>query len=373
MKSAVRVRDLTDGYARALREYFEQGGEGALLQAYQLGRDSLGEGLGVLEVAAIHQEALVSVLLQMLAPEESGRIAKRASELFAEALAPFEMTRLGFQEANTILSDLNQELEERVKRVLRDYNATRNELDERRRMEELKDEFISVVSHEIRTPLTAIHGSLGLIRAGVEGEIPAPVKHLVEVAHRNSQRLVRLVGDVLDLQKIESGRMPFDIGPLELGPFLQTAIEANEAYGRDLDVSFTIANAPPGIRVLADADRLMQVMTNLLSNAAKFSPPRALVQVSARGGVRGARITVTDHGPGIPNEFRSRVFEKFAQADSSTTRERGGTGLGLSISKAIVERMGGRIGFETAVGAGTTFYLDLPLADGSDKERGGQG
>ncbi|HKC13201.1 MAG TPA: HAMP domain-containing sensor histidine kinase, partial [Vicinamibacteria bacterium] len=357
------LEDLTGRYSRALQSYLEKGGEDALLQAYQVGREALTHDLGVLEVAALHQEALVSVLLQLLAPTESSRIAKKASEFFAETLASFEMTHRGFQEANAILSDLNDELRRRVEVILRDYKAAQDQIDQHKKMERMKDEFISFVSHELRTPLTSIHGSLALLNSGLAAGLPEKARQLLAVAHRNSQRLVRLIGDVLDLQKIESGTMPFDLRPLEIGPFLEQAIEANEAYGAQFRVSFVLNGVPPRLGIRADPDRLMQVITNLLSNAAKFSPSDGTVLVSAQrhGGV--VRITVTDRGPGIPEEFRARIFQRFAQADASTTREKGGTGLGLNISKAIVERMGGLIGFETEVGTGTIFYVELPLVE----------
>jgi signal transduction histidine kinase len=359
------LEELTARYSRALQSYLEMGGEDALHQAYQVGRDALARDLGVLEVAALHQEALVSTLLQMLAPTESSRIAKKASEFFAETLAPFEMTHRGFQEANAILSDLNDELRRRVEVILRDYKVAQDQIDQHKKMERMKDEFISLVSHELRTPLTSIHASLGLLSSGLTTGLPEKARQLLEVAHRNSQRLVRLIGDVLDLQKIESGTMPFELRPVEIGPFLEQAIEANEAYGAQFGVSFVLNGVPPRIGIKADPDRLMQVITNLLSNAAKFSPSYRTVLVAAQRNAGVVRVTVTDRGPGIPEEFRARIFQRFAQADSSTTREKGGTGLGLNISKAIVERMGGHIGFETEVGVGTTFYVELPLTEQS--------
>jgi len=364
------LKSILDEYATALHEYLEFGGEAALLRAYQLGRGALAEGLGVLEMAALHQEALVSALLRMLAPDESTGIASRASEFFAESLAPFEMTRRGFQEANAILQDINKELEQRVQRMLRDYKLARDQLDEQRRMERIKNEFISVVSHELRTPLTSIHGALGLINTGLGGELSPRAKQLLDVAHRNTQRLVRLVDDILDLQKIESGAMPFHLRPLEIRPLLEQAIEANQAYASRLGVGLALAGTPSGVQIYADADRLMQVMTNLLSNAAKFSPPGETVLVTSTRLDGMIRVSITDRGPGIPEGFKEHIFQKFAQADSSTTREKGGTGLGLSITKAIVERLAGTIGFSTEPSAGTTFHFDLPEWRGEGGRKG---
>jgi signal transduction histidine kinase len=354
------IQELTEEYTAALHEYLEGGGEAALLRAYQVGRGALGEGLGVLEVAALHQEALLAVLLAMLAPKESAQTARRASEFFGETLAPFEMTQRGFQEANAILRDMNRELEERVRTVLRAYRATKDELDEQKRLEQLKNEFISVVSHELRTPLTSIHGALGLINTGAMGEVGPEARQLLDVASRNSQRLVRLVDDILDLQKIETGAMPFQLQPLEIGAVLEQAIEANQAYANRLGVAFVLRGSPRGARVQADADRLVQVLTNLLSNAAKYSPPGETVTVSASRRGKWIQVAVTDRGPGIPEEFRDRIFQKFAQADPSRGGEKGGTGLGLSITKAIVERLGGSIVYESDPATGTTFTFQLP-------------
>jgi signal transduction histidine kinase len=359
MKGA--IRSLTDEYAGALREYLESGGEGPLFRAYQIGRNAVAEGLGVLEVAALHQEALVLDLLHLLAPDESALIARRASEFFAEALAPFEASRRGFQEATGVLRDINRELQQRIEVALKDYQAAQDKLDERRRMEALKDEFISIVNHELRTPLTSIHGALGIINTRLGAELPEEARRLLDIAYRNSRRLTRLVDNVLDLQKIESGTVTFEIETQPLRPLLEQAVEANQPYATQLGVTLVLEEAPPAVRVAVDGDRVIQVLTNLLSNAAKFSPPGERVAVSAVSSAGCWRVAVTDHGPGIPESFRGRVFQRFAQADSSTTRPRGGTGLGLSICKAIVERMGGRIGFETSSGRGTTFYFDLPM------------
>lgn len=238
--------------------------------------------------------------------------------------------------------------------------VTFRDITESQKVERMKSEFISTVSHELRTPLTSIRGSLGLIAGGVAGELPPQAKALVDIAHKNSERLITLVNDILDIEKIESGKMRFDMKPLELASLIEQALEVNRAYGDQFDVAFKLEQPPYAVTVNADAGRLMQVMANLLSNAAKFSPVGGTVNVSIQCSEQNVRLSVADHGLGIPEEFRGKIFQKFSQADSSDTRKKGGTGLGLNITKAIVEQMGGRIGFESEVAVGTTFFIDLP-------------
>ncbi|MDX1545418.1 MAG: response regulator [Rhodothermales bacterium] len=234
------------------------------------------------------------------------------------------------------------------------------DISERRRAERAKDEFLSIVSHELRTPLTSISGALTLVAAGAVGD-PQQIQTMMQVAHRNCERLVRLINDLLDLQKIESGSMPLHVDPLDLHALLAQTVEANEAYVGRLNVSVVLEEAPPDPLVIpGDADRITQVATNLLSNAAKFSPEGGTVHVSARWEGRFARVEIRDQGSGIPEEYRDRIFERFVQADGSSSRTHQGTGLGLSICQSIVEMHGGEIGFETADGHGTTFYFTLP-------------
>ncbi|WP_322497008.1 PAS domain S-box protein [Chloroflexus sp.] len=231
---------------------------------------------------------------------------------------------------------------------------------ERRAVERMKNEFVAVVSHELRTPLTSIRGSLGLLAGGVAGELPPRAAAMIDIALKNSERLVRLINDILDIEKIESGKMVFKLQPVVLDELVRQAIEANCGFGQQYDVKIELTTTLPNVQVYVDPDRMTQVFTNLISNAVKFSPAGGKVEVAIGREPQGrVRITVTDHGPGIPVEFRDRIFQKFAQADSSNTRQQGGTGLGLSISRAIVERHGGQIGFVTATGVGTSFYVDL--------------
>ncbi len=248
-----------------------------------------------------------------------------------------------------------------------EYNfAFAHDITERKRIDRMKDEFISTVSHEIRTPLTSIHGSLDLIGQGMAGDLPEKSKNLVEIARRNSARLRDLIEDMLDIQKIESGKMELDLKPLKLPQIVKFSLENNKSFGRQFNVEFVLDDVIPDIRVKGDENRLAQVMDNLLSNAAKFSSPKSSVEVSVTRHNGAVRVAVRDYGSGIPEEFRDKIFRKFTQADSSSTRVRGGTGLGLNIAKSIVEKHGGKIGFETEIDKGTTFYFELPEWRGSD-------
>ncbi|HET9210076.1 MAG TPA: response regulator [Thermoanaerobaculia bacterium] len=238
--------------------------------------------------------------------------------------------------------------------------AIARDVEEEKRIEQMKNDFVSVVSHELRTPLTSIRGSLGLIAGGVAGELPEKARSLAEIAAKNCERLVRLINDILDIEKIESGKMGFHFVAVELAPLIERAVEDNRAYAEGYGVELRTAATAAGARVWGDPDRLLQVMTNLISNAVKFSPRGGTVEIATARQHGEVRISVTDHGRGIPPDLAPRIFEKFAQADSSSTREKGGTGLGLSISRAIVERHQGRIGFTSEPGMATAFFCDLP-------------
>lgn len=237
------------------------------------------------------------------------------------------------------------------------------DISDRKRIERLKDEFVSTVNHELRTPLTSIAGSLGLLAGGAAGELPPGAMRLIGIAHANCQRLIRLINDVLDVEKIESGKMRFDLAPLQLNDVTLRAVKSLQGYADQLGVAIEYCGAIAPLDVHADADRLTQVLTNLISNALKFSAVGGRIIVSTERSGRVVRFCVKDDGPGIPDEFRSRIFTKFAQADLSDTRQKGGTGLGLVIAKEITERHGGRLWFESEPGKGTRFFVDLPLLD----------
>jgi PAS domain S-box-containing protein len=232
---------------------------------------------------------------------------------------------------------------------------------ERKRADLAKDEFVSTVSHELRTPLTSIAGSLGLLMGGAAGALSERGARLVSIAESNSRRLVRLINDILDMEKIQSGNLVFQLQPLDLGDLVGRALESVSGMASEFNVAFDYTPPAEPVTVRGDADRLMQVLTNLLSNAAKFSPDGGEVEIGVETVESTGRVWVRDHGPGVPPEFHDRIFGKFAQADSSDTRQKGGTGLGLAITREIVERHGGRIWFDSQPGDGATFTVQLPL------------
>lgn len=234
------------------------------------------------------------------------------------------------------------------------------EIRERVAAEKVKEEFVSVVSHELRTPLTSIRGALGLMDGGVVGGLQAQAVELIRIAHANALRLMALVNDLLDIQRLEADQVNLQTEPLDLRAMVARMLEAHQGLAQTFGTGFQVRNSPVAVIVQADARRIEQVMGNLLANACKFSNRGSEVEVALTAEGPVARISVTNHGPMIPDEFRPRIFSKFAQADASSSRPAGGTGLGLAISKVLVEAHGGRIGFESSLAA-TTFWFELPL------------
>ena len=229
-----------------------------------------------------------------------------------------------------------------------------------KKIDSLKNEFVSTVSHELRTPLTAIYGSIKIIASGTLGKIPTEAKETLDIALRNSERLTLLVNDILDIEKLESEKMEFDLKPHEIIKLVNDAIEANSPYGKKYQIQFLLSQDSVSAMVNVDVNRFMQIMNNLLSNSAKFSPVNSTVNIIVTKQDKLVRVTVKDKGCGITEEFRPLVFQKFSQFDSTDARHIGGSGLGLAICKELVERMGGEIGFTTAAGLGTSFYFELP-------------
>lgn len=230
-----------------------------------------------------------------------------------------------------------------------------------RENERLKDEFVSTVNHELRTPLTAIHGALRLIMSDMIAPLAPQTRRLVDIAERNCGRLERLISNVLDLQCIQSGMVRPVHVPVDIGPLLRDAADVHRPWAALNGIILTqIEEAGASFTVYGDADKLMQVVTNLLSNAIKFSPPGSLVEVEARMRGDDILIEVRDQGPGIAEEFASRIFQRFARAQAGPSQQVGGSGLGLCITKAIVEQHHGIIEFENNPGGGATFRVVLP-------------
>ena len=236
------------------------------------------------------------------------------------------------------------------------------DISETKRLERVKSEFVSTVSHELRTPLTSIRGALGLIVNDAAGEVSDGVKALLRIADRNAERLGVLIEDLLDAERLENGKLRFELDDQALRPLIQQSLDANAPYAAQHRVSLELAASPTDtVTACINGQRILQVMTNLLSNAVKFSPPGGCVSVAmVRTSADRVRVNVRDQGPGVSAEFQERIFTLFTQGDASDARPKGGTGLGLAISKNIIEHMGGVIGFESSEGGGAVFFFEIP-------------
>ena len=243
------------------------------------------------------------------------------------------------------------------------FVAIVRDITQRKRVEQMKSEFVSTVSHELRTPLTSISGALGLITGGALGEVPPAAMDMITIAHSNSRRLTHLINDLLDIEKIAAGKVVFDMQVQPLMALVEQAVEATRMYGSESQVTLQVTQTAPGLDVRVDSQRFLQILSNLLSNAIKFSPHGGTVEIAVEHYAPKVRISVRDHGRGIPAEFRGRIFQKFAQADASDTRKQSGTGLGLAISRELAERMNGSLDYDSEPGKGARFFLELPVAN----------
>ncbi len=239
--------------------------------------------------------------------------------------------------------------------------GTNADITERKDIERLQAEFVATVSHELRTPLTSILGALEVVQEEHADKFGAQARRFLDIAHKNTERVFGLVNDILDLEKIERGLQNFDFAAVALRPLLEQSVDLHAAIARQRQVEWVLGDIPAHWRVWTDSERLMQVLANLVSNAIKFSPAGGCVTLRAERSANRVRIEVVDQGAGIPNEFQSRMFQRFAQAGQGG-KPRSGSGLGLSISKALVEKLEGQISFRTGEGSGTTFVVDLPRA-----------
>lgn len=234
-----------------------------------------------------------------------------------------------------------------------------HDISEQKQLEQMKTDFISTVSHELRTPITAISGALELVINQVLGPLSDKAMAMLKVASQNSKRLQLLVNDLLDMEKLSAGKMDFYLQPCDLAEESRQAVAQNQPYADKFGVRLTVLNSQ-SVQMQLDSHRLQQVLSNLLSNAIKYSKPGAEVVLSYAQYEDKIRLQVEDKGEGIPLHFQEKIFQRFAQADSSDSKAKSGTGLGLAISKAIIESMGGTIDFHSVPGEGTVFYCDFP-------------
>lgn len=312
---------------------------------------------------------------------DTDQVAQRAQQLSTELLRPippgFEVlvtkARLGVSDENEwiyVRKDGSSFPVSLSVSAMRDeegaiigFVGIASDITARREVERIKNEFISTVSHELRTPLTSIRGALGLLEGGLMEGVSSQARSLVHIAYNNCERLIRLINDILDVEKISAGKMVFNFQVIVLDELIKESLAANRSYADQYKIWFHLIKNVSGHSVNVDTDRLSQVMNNLLSNAAKFSPPGSEVEVKLESAALGLRVSVADRGSGVPPAFRDRLFSRFEQADASNMRRTGGTGLGLSICKTIMERMDGSIGYEPRPGGGSIFYFELPVAD----------
>ena len=308
--------------------------------------------------AKIHGKSM----LEVMGPQLYAEVSEKVEEVMAGYAVRYERehTTPSGERREYVMSYLPRYGEGVEEDQVVGFFSLGTDISELKRIDRMKSEFVSTVSHELRTPLTSIRGSLGLISGGVAGVLPDKVRGLVEIAKNNCERLIRLINDILDSEKIESGKMQFELRPMEMLPLLEQALADNQGFAAQHKVKLVRQAPRQALRANVDGDRLLQVMANLLSNAIKFSPAEGTVRVLLGRHAGRVRVEVGDDGPGIPDEFRKRIFQKFSQADSSDTRQKGGTGLGLNIVKAMLERMEGSIAFDSRVNVGTTFYFELP-------------
>jgi signal transduction histidine kinase len=322
-----------------------------LAVALVLRRPEVAWGAAGAATLALIVPAMASERLQRTLRGSSARIALLAEGTY-EAIHTVPENADEGAPLDDALSQLSDAIRDRE-------TALQSSLLQMRELERLKTDFVSTVSHELRTPLTSMRGALGLVLSGTTGELPLRARDLLKIAQSNTDRLIRLINEMLDIEKIEAGHVSLKREWCELTALAQQTQRGLETLAMEAGVRLAV-DAARDVFVSGDADRLVQVMTNLVSNAIKFSPRGGTVTIRIEAEGQAARIHVVDQGPGIPSEFRSRIFGRFQQADSGDARRASGTGLGLAIARAIVEMHDGSIGFDTNVGRGTTFTVELP-------------
>lgn len=343
-----------------LRRLFELSPIGIALTDYQSG-EGLAVNEALLRPTGYNRDSFLALRLEDLIPEDF-------DTLQTEALEALRTTgRFGPFERNIARADTST-FPARVQGLLIHNSSGRSliwtlveDISERRKVEQMKNDFIATISHELRTPLTSIAGSLGLIAGGALGDLPDKVNRMIAIAARNSDQLRLLINDLLDMDKLVSGQMSMTLADHPAGPLLERVIEQLHTYSVERGVEVRL-HQEPSVLIYTDAFRLQQALNNLLSNAIKFSPQGGIVDVLQSQHDGKLRIHVRDQGPGVPEDFQPRLFEKFAQAHSPDSQSRGGTGLGLAITREIMSQLGGQVGFQAEPGEGTVFWLEVPLA-----------
>jgi PAS domain S-box-containing protein len=382
VRESFNVRFANEGLVSKLRAEVEERtkAEARRAESEDLFRgafDSVAAGMCLLDERARHvlvndamcrilgytrDELLTLAAFDLVPPEDRARIRARFQRT---TTAP--QTRDDVFEARVLTKDGRERWLEGSSRPLGEANGGPRrvvvqfvDVTERRAVDKMKAEFIATVSHELRTPLTAIKGAVDLLAGGVAGELPEIARDLATTAAANAVRLRKLVDDLLDFEKLGADTLTLERRPVRLLQVVDDAVHCAAPFAQRYGVRIERI-ASDELEVETDPDRLAQVVTNLLSNAAKFSRPGGLVEVRVQRDGERAVVSVRDYGLGIPESFRDRVFQKFSQVDSSDARAKGGTGLGLSISKAITDKLGGELTYESLVGVGTTFRVAIPL------------
>lgn len=334
-------------YSEALRDFLASGSEDALLYSYEIGRKAVSQKHGLLKLAEAHHEALVASLRGPLSQQEQTRIIGLAGKLFGESLAPFDMALSGY-DATLVTKRLNQTLEVANKRLVE--------------ADRVKDEFLSIVSHELRTPISVIVAFGGMLQDGLMGPLTPEQQDSLRTMLAGADTLAMLVNDLLDMSRLQAGKLA--IAPREVNlAEIAGEVVANLQPLADAKGVVLQQEVPEGLPLIwVDEQRLMQVLVNLVNNGIKFTDAGGTIAVRARLNGASVRCSVVDTGIGIARDDLQKLFLPFSQVGMAS-RKAGGTGLGLSITKALVEAHGGRIGVESAVGKGSTFWFTMPVAE----------
>ncbi len=316
--------------------------------------------------ATMYNHQLLGVLILRLVIYGATFIYIPARDLWIdapEAASPLSLQLLVVLFVLYFLIDCSMVFLRMYRQNLRHLQKLQEEHERTRAAYEAKSQFLSIISHELRTPLTSMLGSVRIMGSGTVGEIPEKARPLLDIATRNGERLEELINDLLDLQKMEAGQMRYEMEPVDLAEVVADTVESCSSFARIHGVTHVTRLPAAPVMVRGDRTRLSQVITNILSNATKFSPKGGTVEIRLLVRDGRARVEIADQGPGIPPGMKDRVFGRFTQVDATDQRKVGGTGLGMSISLNIMREHGGVIDYDSTPGKGTTFFIELDLLD----------